>query len=160
VDKLQETQIVSEYSSAKPKVLFLCTGNSARSIMGEALLRHYGGDEFEAYSAGLEPKGINPLTVRVLAELGVDSSGQRSKDVMEYLGQVSFAHLITVCGHAEANCPTTFLGLTDRVHWNLEDPAKFEGSDEAKLAKFRKVRDQLAMLIQQWLAEQGVRTHV
>lgn len=140
----------------KEKVLFLCTGNSARSIMGEALLRHAVGDDFEVYSAGLEPKGINPYSVRALAEIGVDSSGQSSKDVMDYLGKVNFAHLITVCGHAEENCPSAFLGVSNHVHWPLEDPAKFEGSDEAKLAKFREVRDQLTTLIQQWLVAQGV----
>ena len=140
----------------KEKVLFLCTGNSARSIMGEALLRHAAGDDFEVYSAGLEPKGINPYSVRALAEIGVDSSGQSSKDVMDYLGRVNFAHLITVCGHAEENCPSAFLGVSNHVHWPLEDPAKFEGSDEAKLAKFREIRDQLATLIQQWLVAQGV----
>jgi arsenate reductase len=149
----------SEEQKVKEKVLFLCTGNSARSIMGEALLRHYAGDDFEVYSAGLEPKGINPYTVRVLTEMGIDTSGQRSKDVMEYLGRVNFAHLITVCGHAEENCPTAFLGVSRHVHWPLEDPAKFEGSDEAKVAKFRQVRDQLATYIQQWLVEQGIKTH-
>lgn len=149
----------SDEQKIKEKVLFLCTGNSARSIMGEALLRHYAGDDFEVYSAGLEPKGINPYTVRVLAEMGIDTSGQRSKDVMEYLGRVNFAHLITVCGHAEENCPTAFLGVSKHVHWPLEDPAKFEGSDEAKLAKFRQVCDQLALYIQQWLVEQGIKRH-
>jgi arsenate reductase (thioredoxin) len=139
----------------KEKVLFLCTGNSARSILGEALLRHYAGERYDVYSAGLEPKGINAYTVRVLAEMGIDSSGQRSKDVMEYLGRVNFAHLITVCGDAEENCPTAFLGVSQHVHWPLEDPAKFEGNDEAKLAKFRQARDQIATLIQQWLVEEG-----
>ena len=144
----------------KEKVLFLCTGNSARSILGEALLRHAAGDDFEVYSAGLEPKGINPYTVRVLAEIGIDTRDQRSKDVREYLGKVNFAHLITVCGHAEENCPTAFLGVSQHIHWPLEDPAKFEGSDEAKLAKFREIRDQITSLIQQWLIEQGIAARV
>ncbi len=144
---------MSDKSIVKEKVLFLCTGNSARSILGEALLHHYASDNFEAYSAGLEPKGINPYTVRVLAEMGIDTRAQRSKDVREFLGRVHFAHLITVCGHAEENCPTAFLGVSKHIHWPLEDPAKFEGSDEAKLAKFRDVRDQIALLIQQWLVE-------
>jgi arsenate reductase len=152
----QEIYPMNTEQTQKEKVLFLCTGNSARSIMGEALLRQMAGDRFEVHSAGLEPKGINPYSVRALGELGIDTSGQRSKDVMEYLGRVNFAHLITVCGHAEENCPTAFLGVSKHVHWPLEDPAKFEGSDEAKLAKFRAVRDQLASHIQQWLAEQGV----
>lgn len=147
---------MTDTNMTKEKVLFLCTGNSARSIMGEALLRHLAGDRFDVHSAGLEPKGINPYSVRALAELGIDSSGQSSKDVMDYLGKVNFAHLITVCGHAEENCPSAFLGVSQHVHWPLEDPAKFEGSDDAKLAKFREVRDQLATLIQQWLVQQGV----
>ena len=151
---------MSNGNKAKAKVLFLCTGNSARSIMGEALLRHAAGDDFDVYSAGLEPKGINPYSVRVLTEIGVEMEGQRSKDVMEYLSKVNFAHLITVCGHAEENCPAAFLGVSQHVHWPLEDPASFVGSDDAKLAKFREVRDQLAVLIRQWLVEQGVTARV
>jgi arsenate reductase len=140
----------------KPKVLFLCTGNSARSQMAEAFLRHYGGDTFEAYSAGLEPKGINPYTVRVMTERGIDISGQRSKDVMEYLGQMSFAHLITVCSNAETRCPTTAMGIAQRQHWPLDDPAAATGSDEEILAKFRQVRDQIDAKIQAWLAVERV----
>ncbi len=139
---------------SKAKVLFLCTGNSARSIMGEALLRHYGGDRYEVHSAGLEPKGINPYTVRVLTEKNIDMTGQRSKDVTEYLGRVNFGYLITVCGHAEENCPTTFLGVSQRIHWPLEDPAALQGSDEEKLAKFREVRDQIAQRVQAWIAQE------
>jgi arsenate reductase len=152
----KETLHMSSEAKFKEKVLFLCTGNSARSIMGEALLRHYAGDHYDTYSAGLEPKGINPYTLRILAENGVDTSGLYSKDVKEYLGTVNFSHLITVCGHAEENCPTAFVGVTQHVHWDLEDPAKFEGSEEAKLAKFRETRDQLTKLIQQWLVEESV----
>jgi arsenate reductase (thioredoxin) len=149
---------LSDERQIKEKVLFLCTGNSARSILGEALLRHYAGDRFEVYSAGLEPKGINPYTLRVLAEKGIDTSSQSSKDVREYLGKVNFGTLITVCSHAEENCPTTFLGISQHLHWPLEDPAKFEGSDEAKLAKFRQVRDQIATHIQAWLSQEGTPT--
>jgi arsenate reductase len=140
----------------KAKVLFLCTGNSARSIMAEALLRHYAGDHFDVYSAGLEPRGINPYTVRVLSEKQIDMTGQYSKDVMEYLGRLNVAYLITVCGHAEAHCPAIFLGMRERIHWDLEDPAAFVGSDEEKLAKFRAVRDQIDQHIRAWLAEQGI----
>jgi arsenate reductase len=140
----------------KPKVLFLCTGNSARSIMAEALLRHHAGDVYEVYSAGLAPKGINPYTVRVLSEKNIDMTGQYSKDVMEYLGRLSVAYLITVCAHAEANCPTVFLGMNERMHWYFEDPAAVQGSDEEKLTKFREVRDQIDQKIQEWLAEQQV----
>lgn len=143
-------------SSNKARVLFLCTGNSARSIMAEALLRHYAGNHFEAHSAGLSPKGINPFTLRVLQEKGIDVSGQSSKDVSVYLGRVGFAYLITVCGHAEENCPTTFPGVSNRIHWPLEDPAAFEGSDLDTLAKFRQVRDQIDRGIRAWLVEQGI----
>jgi arsenate reductase len=135
----------------KTTVLFLCTGNSARSQMAEALLRHYGGDAFEPYSAGLEPKGINPYTVRVMNEMGIDLSGQRSKGVMEYLGKHHFGYLITVCDHAEENCPTTFPGVGQRIHWGLEDPAAYEGSDEAKMQEFRQIRDEIAARILEWI---------
>jgi len=121
--------------------------------MAEAFLRKYGGDEFEAYSAGLEPKGIHPLTVQVMEEVGIDLSEQRSKDVMEYMGRKHFGYLITVCAHAEANCPTTFPGVSQRLHWPLEDPVAFEGSDEEKLDKFREVRDQVEQQIKIWLGE-------
>ena len=101
---------------AKARVLFLCTGNSARSIMAEALLRRYADDHFEAYSAGLEPKGINPYTVRIMNEIGLDVSSQRSKSLMEYLGRVHMGFVITVCDRAEANCPIFPFG-TLRLHW-------------------------------------------
>ncbi len=135
------------------RVLFLCTGNSARSQMAEALLRHYAGDRFEVHSAGLEPKGINPYTRRVMDEIGIDLSGQRSKSLREYLGHTHFEYLITVCDHADQNCPTTFLGYGHRLHWSFEDPAAFTGSDEQILAKFRAVRDQIDQRIQEWVGE-------
>ncbi len=139
---------------SKAKVLFLCTGNSARSQMAEAFLRACGGEYFDAYSAGLEPKGINPYTRRVMAELGYDLTGQSSKSVMEYLGRANFGYLITVCGDAERNCPRTFLGISHRLHWDLEDPAAFVGSDEETLAKFRAVRDEIEKRVRAWVAEQ------
>src|SRR3972149_5610853 len=123
------------------RVLFLCTGNSARSQMAEAFLRKYGGEHFEPHSAGLEPKGLNPLTVKVMSEVGIDISGQTSKGVETYLGKVLFQHLITVCDDADRNCPTTWPGVSNRMHWTFQDPAAFEGTEEEKLAKFREVRD-------------------
>ena len=138
----------------KPKVLFLCTGNSARSQMGEAFLRHYAGDRYDVYSAGLNPKGINPYTIRVMTENGIDLSGHRSKDIMEYLGKMTFGYLITVCGNAEANSPTTVVGISQRMHWPFDDPAAVQGSDEEILAKFREVRDQIDAKVQEWLVEQ------
>ncbi len=125
----------------RDRVLFLCTGNSARSQMAEAWLRHYAGDRFEAYSAGLEPKGMNPLTVRVMEEIGIPLTGQYSKDVREYMGKLHLSYLITVCANAEEKCPTTFPGVGQRMHWAFDDPAAVEGTDEVKLAKFREVRD-------------------
>ncbi len=137
----------------KIKVLFLCTGNSARSQMAEAFLRSYAGDEFEVYSAGLEPKGINPYTIRVMDEAGIDIRSQASKSLLEYLGKVHFGYLITVCSKAEEKCPI-FPGVSVRWHWPFEDPAEFTGTDEAKLAKFREVRDQIDQKIREWLTEQ------
>ena len=132
------------------RVLFLCTGNSARSQMAEAFLRKYGGEQFEAYSAGLEPKGLNPLTVQVMQEVGIDVSEQQSKGVETYLGKVLFQYLITVCDDAEKNCPSIWPGINKREHWSFEDPAAFEGSGEEKLVKFRQVRDQIEARIQAW----------
>lgn len=134
----------------KTRVLFLCTGNSARSQMAEAFLRKHGGDRFEAHSAGLEPKGINPYTRQVLEEAGMDLAGHSSKDLDAYLGKLHFGYLITVCGNAEARCPV-FPGMGVRLHWPFEDPAAFEGSDAEKLAKFRSVRDQIEARILAWL---------
>jgi len=135
----------------KSRVIFVCTGNSARSQMAEAFLRKYASDHFEAYSAGLEPKPINPFTIQVMNEIGVDISGQRSKGVNEYLGKVLFQYLVTVCDDAEKNCPSVWPGVTTRLHWSFEDPARFEGSDEEKLAKFRQVRDLIDQRIKSWL---------
>jgi arsenate reductase len=141
----------------KPKVLFLCTGNSARSQMAEAFLKKYASDKYEAHSAGLDPKGINPYTIRVMAEIGISLDGQHSKSLKEYLAKVHFQHFFTVCDDAEENCPQAFLMSAGRHdHWSFADPAAFEGSDEEKLAKFREVRDQIDQRIKNWLAEQGV----
>ena len=137
----------------KPRVLFLCTGNSARSQMAEAFLRKYGGESFEPYSAGLEPKGVNPLTIRVLDEVGIDISHQTSKSIDAYLGKLSFQYLVTVCDDADQNCPTGLPGINGRMHWSFEDPAHFEGTEEEKLAKFREVRDLIEEKVKQWLAE-------
>lgn len=136
----------------KQRVLFLCTGNSARSQMAEAFLRIHGGDRFEAYSAGLEPKGVNLLTTKVMQEAGVDISGQSSKGVDKYLGKVLFQYLITLCDDAEKNCPTVWPGVNRRLHWAFDDPAAATGTDEEKLAKFREVRDGIEQMIQEWLA--------
>ncbi len=141
---------------SKPKVLFLCTGNSARSQMAEAYLRKYAGDYFEVFSAGLEPKGINPLTIQVMEEMGFDLSGQRSKGVNEFLGKVHINSLITVCDQAEKNCPTTWPGVVQKMHWSFEDPAGFVGNPAERLVKFREVRDQVQGKILEWLEELNI----
>ncbi|MCX6054160.1 MAG: arsenate reductase ArsC [Chloroflexi bacterium] len=137
----------------KNRVLFLCTGNSARSQMAEAFLRNYAGDYFEVYSAGLEPKGVNPFSIRVMSEVGIDISAQKSKSVSEYLGKVLVQILITVCDDAEKNCPTNWPGITKKLHWSFEDPAAFIGSEDEKLSKFREIRDQIDQKIQSWIDE-------
>jgi arsenate reductase len=137
------------------RVLFLCTGNSARSQMAEAFLRKYGEGQFESFSAGLESKVLNSLTLRVMEEIGFELSGQRSKGIDEYLGKEHFQYLVTVCHDAEQNCPRVWPGVHTRLHWSFEDPAAFEGSQEEKLAKFRQIRDQIQDKIRSWLKEIG-----
>lgn len=141
----------------KPRVLFLCTGNSARSQMAEALLRAHAGDRFEVHSAGLEPKGfILPEVLEVMKEIGLDMNGQTSKSVKEYLGKMIFAHTITVCGDAEENCPAIFLNMGKHEHWPFDDPAKFAGSEEERIERTRAVRDQISQRVQEWLDGQPV----
>ena len=138
------------------RVLFLCTGNSARSQMAEAFLRKYAGEYFEVHSAGLEPKGVNPFTVQVMEEKGIDISGQTSKGINTYLGKVLFQYLITVCDEADKNCPTVWPGVNTRMHWSFEDPAAFQGTDDEKLEKFRQIRDLIEARIKSWLLEQNI----
>ena len=137
------------------KILFLCTGNSARSQMAEAFIRKYADERFEAHSAGLEPKGLNPLTVKAMDEIGIDISNQKSKGVDTYLGKMLFQYLITVCDDADKNCPTVWPGVNNRMHWSFQDPAAIEGSEQEKLEKFREVRDLIEEKIKAWLAEQS-----
>lgn len=124
------------------RVLFVCTGNSARSQIAEAMLRDLGGAEYETFSAGTEPKGVNPFTVLVLGEIGIDWSGARSKSVTEFLGR-PFDYVITVCDRARQTCPV-FPGKHSSLHWDLDDPAEVEGADEQKLEAFRRTRTEVA----------------
>lgn len=117
------------------RVLFLCTGNSARSVMAEALLKDMGGAGFEVYSAGTEPKGINPLTAKVLGQAGFDYTGFHSKNVNEFIGR-DFDYVITVCDQAAERCPI-FPGDPNRIHWSFPDPAAVEGTDVVKLGAFQ-----------------------
>jgi len=132
------------------KVLFLCTGNSCRSQMAEGFLRAYGGDRYEAHSAGTKPAELNPIAVEVMSEAGIDISNQRSKNVTPYLGQ-HFPHVITVCDNAREHCPI-FPGVCKRQHWPLPDPAQAQGSDEQRRAVFREVRDQIAARVRDFVA--------
>ena len=137
-------------SDAPPiRVLFLCTGNSARSQIAQALLQQAGGDDFEVESAGTEPKGVNPYTLRVLAESGIDWSGARSKSVTEFVDQ-HWDYVITVCDRARQACPM-FPGQHDQLHWGLEDPAEVEGTDEQKLDAFRKTRMDITMRLRPFI---------
>jgi arsenate reductase len=117
-------------------------------------LRKYGGDDFEVHSAGLEPKGLHPLTLQVMKEIGLDISHQQSKGVGVYLGQTFIHTLITVCDDADKNCPTTWPGVTQRLHWSFEDPAAVKGDEDEQVAKFRQVRDQIDQKIKDWLQAQ------
>jgi arsenate reductase len=138
---------------SRPKVLFLCTGNTARSQMAEAFLKKHAGERFEVYSAGLEPGVLNPYTVRVMEEKGTDMSGHHAKDLDQFLGKVQFDYAITVCDRAQQKCPI-FPGATTRLFWPFEDPAPYSAGDEATaLARFREVRDQIERRIVAWLQE-------
>jgi len=123
------------------KILVLCTGNSARSQMGEGLFRTEGGGDFEVSSAGITPSFVRPEAIAVMKEIGIDISGQRSKSVDEFAGQ-SMDYVVTVCDNARDNCPL-FPAATERLHWSLEDPAAVQGSEEERLAAFRRIRDQV-----------------
>lgn len=125
----------------KKRVLVLCTGNSARSQMGEGLFRAEGGDGFEVFSAGTKPGSVRPEAIAVMHEIGIDISGHRSKSAGEFAGQ-SFDYVVTVCDNARDNCPV-FPAGTSRIHWSLEDPAAVEGSEAERMAAFRRIRDQI-----------------
>jgi arsenate reductase len=128
------------------KVIFICTHNSARSQMAEGLLRHLYGDRYEVFSAGTLPTEVNPLAIKVMEEVGIDISDFRSKSIDEFRGTM-FDYFITVCDHARQTCP--FLPATaENLHVGFEEPASYEGTDEAKLRKFRQIRDE----IKTWIA--------
>ena len=120
------------------RVLFVCTHNSARSQIAEALLTEYGREDFEVRSAGTEVTRVNPYATKVLAEAGIDWSGARSKAVTEFLDQ-RFDYVITVCDRARETCPV-FPGSENTLHWGLDDPSEVEGTDEERLAAFRRTQ--------------------
>ena len=140
--------------SKLPNILVLCTGNSCRSQMAEGLFRHLAGDRFSVHSAGMEPKPeVHPLAIEVMREIGIDISGQRPKDIKEFLGRMSMGHLIIVCDKANDTCPRIFPGRWERLFWPFDDPAEFRGSREETLTKFREVRDAIKAQIVAWLEE-------
>ena len=131
------------------RVLFVCTGNSARSQIGEALLEHLGGAHFDVESAGTDPKGVNPFAIKVLAEVGVDWTAATSKPLGQFLGH-SFDYVITVCDRARQACPV-FPGSGNALHWGLEDPAEVEGADEDRLDAFRHTRTELTLRLRPFI---------
>ncbi len=135
----------------RARVLFLCTHNSARSQMAEGLLRDLAGDRFEVHSAGTEATHVRPLAIRAMDEVGVDITGQESKTLERYLEE-PFNYVITVCDDANEACPY-FPGAKNRLHWSLEDPSRAEGSEEERLAVFRRVRDEIREHIEQELVD-------
>jgi arsenate reductase (thioredoxin) len=139
----------------RKRVLVLCTGNSARSQMGEGLFRHEGGDDYEIFSAGTSPSQVRPEAIAAMREVGIDISRQRSKSVGEFAGQ-SFDYVITVCDNARDNCPV-FPAGTQQLHWSLEDPAAAEGTEEERLAAFRRIRDELRDRVTTFLRENSGR---
>lgn len=125
----------------KRRVLILCTGNSARSQMAEGLLRHDAGDRFTVESAGTKPSIVRPEAIAVMKEAGIDITTHRSKHVDEFAGQ-EFDYVLTVCDNAKESCPV-FFGKAVRLHHSFNDPAAVEGSEQKRLAAFRRVRDEL-----------------
>ena len=157
VKDLVELEYMERKKMKKPNVLFICTGNSARSQMAEAILRKKAGDYFNVYSAGTDPHGINPFTIKVMEEAGYDTTGQRSKHLNEYLGKVHMGIQIAVCSKAAEICPT-FPGIGMKLTWPFDDPASVTGSDDEKLAKFRSIKDQIETKIDSWLQERNIET--
>jgi arsenate reductase (thioredoxin) len=131
-------------------VLFLCTGNSCRSQMAEGLLRHLGGGEYEAFSAGIYPGRVNPMAIDAMKEIGIDISRQRSKSVDEFEGK-EIDCVITVCDNAKESCPV-FPG-SRMLHWSIDDPFDTHGSHEAVAKKFAETRDLLAERIKAFMRE-------
>jgi arsenate reductase len=141
VDSIPARNYEEQPMSEPKRVLILCTGNSARSQMAEALLRHDGGPAFEVHSAGTKPSHVRPEAIEAMKEAGIDISAHRSKSVDEFAGQ-EFDYVVTVCDNAKESCPV-FPGKTERIHWGFEDPAAVEGAWETRLAAFRRIRDEI-----------------
>jgi arsenate reductase len=137
---------------SKENVLIICSQNSARSQMVEGFLKHYGNKWFNVYSAGFDPAPVNPLAIQVMAESGIDISGQSSKSVREFLGKMSFGHVIAVCKKAEQQCPVIFPSALRILSWPFDDPAAYTGGEEERLQEFRRIRNEIEMAVIHWLA--------
>lgn len=143
----------------KPMILVLCTGNSARSQMAEAFLREFKGESFDVASAGTEPKPqVHPLAVSAMKEIGIDISGQRPKELKEFLGRAPVRHILIVCDRANQSCPRVWPGTFTRTFMPFDDPAAATGSESEKLVVFRRVRDEISQALREWVPETpGVR---
>ena len=142
--------------SGKNKVLFVCIHNSARSQMAEAFLKLLGGDRFEVESAGIEPGKLNPLVVKSLQEIGIDISGNQTKDVFEFIKKGTlFSYVITVCDETSAERCPIFPGHAQRLHWGFPDPSTLAGTDEEKLQAIRVIRDDIKTTVGNWIAVVG-----
>ena len=137
-------------ASGLPRVLFLCVHNSARSQMAEGLLRSLAGGRYEAHSAGSEATEVRPQAIRAMAEIGIDISGQRSKTVEAYRGQ-DFEYVVTVCDDSKEACP--YFPGEQQLHWSFDDPAAAAGTEDERLAVFRRVRDEIASRITKQFVE-------
>ena len=136
----------------KKKILFICVHNSARSQMAEAFLKQMAGDRFEVESAGLEPGELNPVVVEVMKEVGIDISQNKTKSVFDFFKQgKQYDYVVTVCDESQAGACPVFPGKGERLHWGFADPSSFQGSREDRIAKTRKVRDQIEAKIKDWL---------
>jgi arsenate reductase len=145
--------INSSSDDTRKKVLFVCTGNSVRSQMAEALLRTYGGDKFEVFSAGTTPAGIHALTKHVLAEMNVTTEGQYSKHIDEF-ADINFDYVIPLCEVAALSC-VNITGDHERINWYIDDPIRVLGDDERKLMAFRITRNILKQKVLKFIEENG-----
>ena len=138
----------------KIKVLFVCVHNSARSQMAEALLNKLAGNRFESQSAGITPGKLNPVVVKVMKEIGIDISANKTKSVRDFIDRSdTFDYVITVCDAANGERCPFFPGNVERLHWEFDDPSVFTGTTEEKLAKTKEVRDQIKAEIETWISE-------
>src|SRR3954467_719468 len=140
---------MSDSISDPIRVLFVCTHNSARSQIAEALLEHYGGSDFEVESAGTEATRVNPFAIEVLEDLGIDWRAAESKTVERFLGE-RFNYVITVCDRARETCPV-FPGSTNTLHWGLDDPSEVEGTDDQKREAFRRTQVEIAARLRRFI---------